>query len=542
MNILKIGLIFLIFISFGCKKKEKLNKSSIYSNQSYSDLKTNQTAIDVFFKENSIPDSIKTEVTKFYYNRNFQYAWFNKNGMTQAVPNFYNQLQSYSTDFDDNSFHHEQLDTLITLIKTNKSNLKVNEKNIQFLELLLKTTFFKYSKKVYNGINKNPYELDWFIPRNKKNYQILIDSLVISEKQNSNNEPINQYYNKLKLKLRIYRKIQQKGGFPVIKKPKKTLTINNSDSCLINVKKHLFLTNDLKTNDSSILFTEELFKAIILFQKRMGLQEDGKLGNNTLIELNQTVDFRIKQMIVNMERLRWIPVDMGNQFLLVNIPEFKLHVFENRTQIWSSKIVVGKDAKQTSIFKGNISRIILNPYWNVPNSIVNEEILPCLKKNPNYLNENNMEVLFEDKVINASNINWKKYSKNIPFMIRQKPVKDNALGKMKFLFPNNFNIYLHDTPSKNLFEATKRDFSHGCIRIENPLKLALFLIKNNKNWNYSKMESVLKTNDEIGIAIKPSMPVYITYFTSWVDFDGNLNFRNDLYKLDQELSNEIFAK
>lgn len=462
--------------------------------------------------------------------------------MTQAVPNFYNQLQNYSSDFNDTRFYNPQLDTLITLIKTQKAITKVSATNNKSLDLLLTTTFFKYSKKVYGGIIKNPHNLDWFIPKNKKNYQVVLDSLVISDSKNSSKEPVNQYYIRLIEKLRQYRVIQKQGGFPNVITDKKTLKLNQIDSCLANVKQHLFLTKDLKNNDHTFVFTQELERAVINFQKRLGLTENGTLDKQTLLELNKPIDYRINQMMVNLERLRWIPVDMGKQFLLVNIPEFKLHVFENEKPIWSTNIVVGKDAKQTSIFKGNISKIILNPYWNVPNSIINEEILPALKRNSAYVTKNNMEVLSGLRIVDASTINWKKYKKNIPFTIRQKPGKDNALGKMKFLFPNNFSIYLHDTPSKNLFNRSKRDFSHGCIRVENPMKLALYFLKNNKEWNQAKIDSILTTNKEFDIAIKPTIPVYIAYFTSWVDNQGNLNFRNDIYDLDATLAKEIFAK
>ena len=539
----KIYILLIVILLIGCKNDKKQHtNSNIYSKQDYSDLTLNQVAIDSFFVANPESNSIKDEVIKFYKNRNYQCAWFNKKGMTQAVPNFYNQLQNYSSDFNDKQFYNPQLDTLITLIKTNKVVSKVNLINNKSLELLLTTTFFKYSKKVYGGIIKNPHNLDWFIPKNKKNYQVVLDSLVISDNKNISKEPVNQYYIKLIEKLRQYRDIQKKGGFPIVITEKKTLKLNQIDSCLPKVKQHLFLTKDLQNNNNSQVFTKELELAVINFQKRLGLGENGKIDKQTLLELNKPVDFRINQMMVNLERLRWIPVEMGKEFLLVNIPEFKLHVFENGKEIWLTNIVVGKDAKQTSIFKGNISKIILNPYWNVPNSIINEEILPALKRNPSYLTKNNMEVLSGEHIVNASRINWKKYEKNIPFTIRQKPGKDNALGKMKFLFPNNFSIYLHDTPTKSLFNRTKRDFSHGCIRVENPMKLALYFLKNNKEWNQVKIDSILTTGKEFDISIKPTIPVYIAYFTAWVDNQGNLNFRNDIYDLDAALAKEIFAK
>jgi L,D-transpeptidase YcbB len=537
-----IKIIILLFVFSSCKKENKIIASTIKI-QNFTDLFLDESIINNFFKTNPENENVVKEVNLFYKNRNFQYAWFNKKGMTQAVPNFQNQLQNYSNDFDDKTLNNAQLDTLITMIKTNPNSSEVDRNQREKLELILTTTFFKYSEKAFSGINRNTRKLDWFIPREKKNFQVVLDSLVLKNENDKTYEPVNLYYSKLKEKLRLYRDIQKKGGFPIIKMDEEFLTKTESDSVLIQVKKRLVLSGVLKSNDNNVLYTIELANAITNFQQRVGLPENGELNFKTIAEMNKTVDFRIKQMLVNMERLRWVPVEIENDYLLVNIPEYKLHVFENKKLLWETNVVVGRAAKQTSIFKGSISRIILNPYWNVPNSIINQEILPKLKRNPNYLSRNNMEVVSSDgKAIVASTINWKKYSKNIPFIIRQKPGNNNSLGKMKFLFPNSFNIYLHDTPSKELFDRNKRDFSHGCIRVENPKKLAMYLLRNNSTWNQEKVDKILETKNETGIAIKPNIPVYITYFTAWVDINGNLNFRNDIYNLDEELAKEIFEE
>jgi L,D-transpeptidase YcbB len=539
-NIVNILLIALTLLS--CKKENK-ESTSLSKPQNFSDLFIRPSAIGSFFKANPENENIREQVTSFYQARNFQYAWFNKKGMTQAVPNFQNQLHNYRDDFDDDTFKNSQLDTLITIIRTNPNKSEVDEIQQEKLELVLTTTFFKYSQKAFGGSIKNPHQLDWYIPKSKKNYQVLLDSLVLKDENAKTYEPVNLYYSKLKEKLRLYRDIQKKGGFPIIKTQKNVLSSSASDSSLLQVKQRLFLSGDLKSNDKTIFFSDSLASAISYFQQRFGLLENGKLDAKTVKEMNRTVEFRIKQMLVNLERLRWVPVEIESDYLLVNIPEYKLHVFENKKLLWETNVVVGKEAKQTSIFKGNISRIILNPYWNVPNSIINNEILPKLKRNPAYLARNNMEVVSASgKRINAATINWHKYSKNVPFIIRQKPGGANALGKMKFLFPNSFSIYLHDTPSKELFNQNKRDFSHGCIRVENPKKLALYLLRNDKVWTQEKIDKVLKTTKEVGIPIKPNLPVYITYFTAWVDSKGNLNFRDDIYNLDDQLAKEIFTE
>jgi len=227
---------------------------------------------------------------------------------------------------------------------------------------------------------------------------------------------------------------------------------------------------------------------------------------------------------------------------MVNIPEFKLHIFENGKPISESKVVVGKMATKTSIFKGQLSTVVLNPYWGLPNSIVINEVLPKIKSNVSYLSRNNIEVFSKNSIIDPRTVNWSQYKTQVPYNFRQKPGKNNSLGKIKFLFPNNYNIYLHDTPSKSLFAETNRSFSHGCIRVENPKNLAEYILRNDTQWNIEHIEKILKTDIEKRITVKPTIPVYLLYLTSWVDHRGKLNFRKDIYLHDKKLASEIFAK
>jgi L,D-transpeptidase YcbB len=511
----------------GCKSKDKNHRiderdSVIYSNQNYSELSLDSTKLLAFFVKNPSSDSIQNQVAQFYSWRGFQYAWLSKNGLSLAAINFYEQLNADSEIFSDKSLISRQLDSLFVAANSNEKNFLTQTQNVEKLELLLTVTFFKYAEKVYTGTTENVKNLDWYIPRKKKNYLVLLDSLVSQSGVQTLQEPVNEYYTRLKQKLIVYRAIQRKGGFPEILAVKKSHSIGDSAIYFTEIKQHLQLTGDLKFNDNTPFFTDSLVAGLKSFQRSTGLVESGKLDVLTLKELNKTVDFRIKQIMVNLERLRWVPVQMEKDYLLINIPEFKLHVFENNKLSWETNVVVGKTARRTSIFKGNISQIVLNPYWGIPTSIVRDEILPKIKRNRNYLANNNMEVIDGN--------------------YRQKPGINNALGKVKFLFPNNYNIYLHDTPSKSLFKENARAFSHGCIRVQNPFKLANYLFRNMPAWNAAKVDKVLATNVSTSIKISPTVPVYIAYFTAWVDNTGQLNFRNDLYNLDDKLSNEVFGE
>lgn len=525
---LKLCIAVLYLPACGNGKSEQLDAKStvgIYSSNDSTKLALDSMAIITFFKTLPASDNIKKDVHQFYRNRNYRLAWLSQNGLTIAASVFYEQMKTDSRDFADKTLSNETLDKLYEDGIINEKAFLLQKNKVEQLELLLTTSFFKYAGRMYGGITRESKNLEWYIPRKKKNYQVLLDSLVLLSPGEKLKEPVNGYYIQLKEKLKAFRAIQENGGFQLLVTAKKLFITGDKDSFLLKAKQHFFITGDLKVNDNTFLFTDSLMKAVENYQKRMGLPITGKIDVATIKEMNKPIDVRIMQIMVNMERLRWVPVQMEKDYLLVNIPEFKLHVFENNKQVWVTNVVVGKAVKQTSIFRDDVSKIIFNPYWDVPASIVRKEILPHIKRNPAYLKDNNMEVVSHN-----------------PFGVRQKPGNSNALGKVKFLFPNNYNIYLHDTPSKNLFGETKRAFSHGCIRVENPFWLAQYLLKKDTSWTMDKIESVLKTNKEFVININPVVPVYIAYFTVWVDNAGQLNFRNDLYGFDKKLSQEIFDK
>jgi murein L,D-transpeptidase YcbB/YkuD len=540
---LTIVILFLILCFTSCNDSNKLKEETLEPVLiKKTDLKIDSSFMVLFYKHHVISDSIQKETNRFYIKRHYKLAWFSKNGMNYAISIFYNQLQNYKYNFSDSSFYNSDLDLLMKELLSDELKFLAQENKVQKLDVLLTTTFFKYAKNVYGGLDKNLNDLEWYIPRQYKNYQSTLDSLVLISKDEQERIPLNKGYFLLKDKLKKYRDIEKTGGLPIITSSPINYKIGISDSNLISAKKYFYLTGDLKNKDETVFFTDSLLNAIKNFQQRLGLVVNGNLDSATVSEINVPVSDRIKQLIINMERLRWAPIVMENKYIFINIPEFKLYFFDYGHPVWNTNIIVGKTATQTTIFKGNISQIILNPYWGVPSSIANNDMLPRIKKNSNYLIKNNIEVFLGNKVINPSTINWSLYKENLPFFLRQKPGKNNALGRIKFLFPNTYDIYLHDTPSKELFGDTKRDFSHGCVRVANPKILALYLLKNNTIWNKQKINKILLTDNETKIPITPTIPIYMMYFTAWVDSSGQLNFRNDIYNLDSKILKEIFSE
>ena len=284
---------------------------------------------------------------------------------------------------------------------------------------------------------------------------------------------------------------------------------------------------DLKEFDSSAKFNEPLVTAVKRAQKRFGFHEDGVVDKALATELNVPVKDRIEQILINMERMRWLPKEQPAHRIVANIPEFKVHIYENNQQALEMNIVVGKQGYNTVIFNDSLKYIVFSPYWNVPASIVQEEILPAMNRNPDYLNGQNMEQTGTRD--------------GVP-VIRQKPGGGNALGRVKFLFPNNHNIYFHDTPQKSLFNREKRAFSHGCMRLADAERFAQYLLKDDADWSPEKIRRAMFSGEEKWVSLDKKIPVYIFYFTAWVDQSGLLNFREDIYNHDKNMAEMLFFR
>ncbi len=478
-------------------------------------LKFDSIAIPAFFQQYPLLKPFEKDLIGFYKSRTFTYAWFDQKGLIEQAGNLFNRIENISDEgvtvqllYEDE--FHKMMDDDSTEILTDKANPTV--------ELMLTAQYFFYAKKIWTGLGiKGMKESNWDLPRKKLAYDAFLDSLL--EQPSSafmKNEPVFRQYGLLKTFLKQYRSIEETGKWKPIQPDQKTYRLNDSSKVVTEIREHLFLLGDLASNNQSHLFDAELEMAVKRFQQRYGIKDDGIVGQSMITELNYPLSKRIEQIIVNMERCRWLPVALNNDYIVVNIPDYKFHAFENDSLAWSMNVVVGTVLNKTAIFNGMMDNVVFSPYWNIPASIKNKEILPAIRRNSNYLEKNNME--------------WNGN------MIRQKPGPWNALGKVKFLFPNSHSIYLHDTPSKSLFSRDKRAFSHGCIRVEDPKRLAMYVLRRQPEWTETRIDSAMHAEKELSVKIAKPIPVFIAYFTSWVDREGRLNFRNDIYKRDGRLA------
>jgi len=280
-------------------------------------------------------------------------------------------------------------------------------------------------------------------------------------------------------------------------------------------------------------FDSTLLKNLVRFQQQYGLEPDSVVGPKTIGMLNRPISDHIETIKLNLDRWRWLPRENSNKYLIVNVAGFYVDVFEADTVFLRKQVMVGNVRTKTPIFGDMIQYLEINPYWTVPYSIATREMLPKLKKDPSYLARNNYKLLKGGKSVDPYGIDWSTIKRSgFPYVIRQNPGKKNALGSVKFMFPNRYNVYLHDTPSKHLFVKYSRAFSHGCIRLENPFELAEYLLQENPKWTSHKIEQTLNRGKNKRIDLETPVPIFIAYFTTWVDETGELHFQKDIYKRD----------
>jgi murein L,D-transpeptidase YcbB/YkuD len=524
----------------GCKahRHKRTQSEAIYTTQQFSDYIVDSTLVEGAVERDTTLRPFAEDILEFYGRRHYQAAWLNEGTLTASAYDFLNTLSNYKSDFGDSSLSAGLDDATIgAMLFSGSAQSKA------MLDLRLTATFFRYAGKAYGGTEVDLKDLEWYIPRMKKNYHNLIDSLVTSPGSYSIYEPVNPYYKALKKVLVQYRNLEKKGGKPTITITTLPLRIGDSTDAVIQLKKLLTTTGDYTDSDMNAMYTDTLAYAVRSYQQRMGLRETGTVDSLTLAEINTPIGARIRQIMLNMERLRWMPDSAPAAYILVNITEYRLHVYEHDTVAWSMDVVVGNAATATSIFTGRLSVVDFCPYWNVPQSIIKNELLPKLKQNPAYLSKLNMEIVNgSGEIISPSGVNWHKYTKGVPFVIRQRPGPQNSLGLVAFFFPNSFDIFLHDTPAKSFFNESSRAFSHGCIRLAEPERLADYIFRSDSAMQPDHIRELLDAHQERKVAVRPSIPVYIVYFTAWVDHLGRINFRHDIYGHDAKLAKEIFGK
>ena len=509
------------------EKKITKRDFSITPENAYNNLFFDSLVLVNFISENKIDESLARRMRSFYNARNYQYAWFSADGAGEQARGFWNMLNYHNTYTNDTTLKDKALQKKMDdLMAEDSLRISATDKSILNTELKLTRDFILYAvNNIEDGYVKRK-EMEKFIPLRKSDALALADSLIAKKhKNNKYYEDVNESYKKLKEQLVKYLAIAKSGGWPVITASAKQLKKSASLPAIGLIKKRLQLTADMPEQDTSLLFNDALEQAVKNFQLRHGYTPTGIITDGQIKDMNVPVLIRVQQILMNMGRMQWMINEPQGKLMMVNIPEFILHVKEANKKVFDMNVVVGKEGHNTTMFTGNLNQIVFSPYWNVPVSIVKKEILPGIERNPGYLASHDMEITGTNG--------------GLP-VVRQLPGSQNSLGKVKFLFPNSFDIYFHDTPAKSLFEKDKRAYSHGCIRLSEPAKLAEYLLKDDAAWTPEKINEAMNSGNEQFVKVKKPVPVLITYYTAWVDDNGQLHFADDIYGHDAELASKTF--
>jgi murein L,D-transpeptidase YcbB/YkuD len=533
----------------------------------------------------------KINLENYYYTNDFKPYWIDEKGIKDIGLSLLNKIKNDPVLKPHVSQLFRLDEVMNTLNSLDKSNPKYLE-NLLRIDFMLTELFDRYVTYVTKGSIKwsafeeklTELEKETEIKASWDKYSLNKDSKLLLKKVIEKNDlssvldEIDFNYpqsKELVLAIGELEKVSAKGGYTKIPESK-SLRVGDVSQTLPFLRKRLFESNDLtvqcknnieaknlityniNTNENSLnevnpeieklstncenIFDEDLKNAVISFQKKHGLSSDGVVGGQTQRFLNISADKKISIIRLNLERMRWLPRDLGEKYLLVNVPEYKLRLYENNHIILNMAVIVGDKKFPTPIFSDKMSYVVLNPSWNIPDSIAKNEIIPKLLKDPNYLADKGIDIyagwngspekVDSKDVIDSAILEDEEYLRN--FRFSQTSNEDNPLGRMKFMFPNKHSVYIHDTPAKSLFANSRRAYSHGCIRLSKPEELLSTIANEDKNLDILKANEILSSKvSEKSIGLDKKIPIHIIYLTSWVDENGVLQFREDIYNFDK---------
>ncbi len=477
------------------------------------------------------------QVFTYYSDRSFKPIWVRDNGMKskgKVLLNFLSEIENHGL----REFKYRIVD-IGALVGD------PHPRALAELEMLLTSAFIDLARDLTRGrVSPNEVTKQNDISVRELGAAYLLDG---AEKVDDLQPylkslmPQDKRYHRLVAKLKEYRAIAAAGGWTSIP-PGKALKPGAKDVRLPLLREFLVTTGDMDAAKRPVddRYDEVTIAAVKKFQRRHGLTDDGVVGPTTLQQINVPTTKRIRQLEVNLERRRWLDREPGGFYVFANLADQELKVVKQGKTIHTARIVVGKTYHKTPVFTEEMTYLVINPYWNVPSSIANKEYLPKLRKDPGYLQRQGIRVLDKSgKAVNPYSVNWSAMGR-MPYRLRQDTGDKNALGRIKFMFPNKYNVYIHDTPSKSLFKKDLRVFSHGCMRVENPTRLAEVIL-GGQGWNLDRINGQIASGKRRIVKLKQKVPVYVTYITAWVNKDGSANFRRDVYGRDETLAEHLLT-
>lgn len=492
-------------------------------------------------------------IHRFYGERNFQPAWTQSSKLLEiAYEMRYEILQSKFDGLVPEDYHFAIINSYFDRIESvSKSGQKASDADLAALDVLLTDAFAMLSSHLNMGkVDPESLKATWNIQRTSPELRIdlrLESALVNGSIRKSFEElyPSFTIYKKMRDGLRqLYEEQSRFEREPVATwkslKTDKSVRLGESNNIIPEIRKRLYFWGFLQNYhaDDEKIYDSIMITGIQILQKRHGMEPDGVIGQGTIHAANQTPEDLIKTASVNLERLRWLPDSIKDfELILVNTANFQLDFIQKRDTILTSRVIVGKSYHSTPQFSAPMSYLVFSPTWTVPASITRNEIIPAVKKDNQYLAKKNMTLLTSSgAVVNPNTIDWAKVTpRYFPYIVRQEPGEQNSLGLVKFMFPNKYSVYIHDTPSRSLFAREDRALSHGCIRIQKPFELAKLLLSFDPNWTDEKIGKAMRQSKEQTVMLNRKIPVVILYLTYWTDGMGNSYFRRDIYNRDSEI-------
>ena len=484
-------------------------------------------------------------IPELYGRREFRPMWAGN----ANVDDLLNRLQTvHAEGLDPDDYHFDEIQRYRTMVERSNDPDLVASLDILLTEGLIRFVYHMQFGKV------DPNELDpnWNLSREllERDPVAVIEAGVTSESLEAAIEkafPRLDLYDALKAALATYRQLEASGGWPGVPEGPVLKPGMENDRIAI-LRRRLARTGDLTDlrTDDPRRYDESVDKAVKHFQDRHGLDADGVAGKQTLDAMNVPVSDRVDQIRVNLERARWVmrEIDVTRDFIVTNIAGFEVLLVHDQKEVWKARAQVGKPYRKTPVFKEKLTYVVFNPTWTVPPGILKKDVLPAIQRDQGYLKKKNMAVLDQKgNPVDPASIDWASYkNRGFPYIIRQQPGPNNALGRVKFIFPNDHFVFLHDTPSRQLFDRADRTFSSGCIRVDKPLELAELVLRDPEKWNQETIQAVLDSKKTKTVFLPEPLTVMLLYWTAFVDADGVIHLLRDVYDRDRGILNALEAE